>query len=297
MRYDIQDPQLSKNLHPKTAGTSLGVVEYVEFGAGPIVVSLHGAMGGYDQSVILAQTVGGAGYRYLCVSRPGYLGTLLSAGRSPEKQGDLIAALLDTLGIAKAGVVAVSGGGPCAVQFALRHPDLCKGLVLVSTCATRIDTGIPFSFKVMTYFARWPWFAARLQRRAERNPERVAKRSIRDPDILADTIRDKDTWPLFTTMFLSTFDRMGQRLIGTKNDIEISRTATYPLENLDVPVLIVHGSQDRLVEFAVHAKIYESRVPNAELFAIDGGEHVAIFTHRKSVRAKVNEFMQRHFST
>jgi pimeloyl-ACP methyl ester carboxylesterase len=90
---------------------------------------------------------------------------------------------------------------------------------------------------------------------------------------------------------------MGQRLIGTKNDIEISRTATHPLENLDVPVLIVHGSQDRLVEFAVHAKIYESRVPNAELFAIDGGEHVAIFTHRKSVRAKVNEFMQHHFST
>ena len=296
MPYDIQDPQLSKELVPKTARTSLGVVEYVEIGAGPVVVALHGAMGGYDQSLILAQTIGNAGYRYLCVSRPGYLGTSLTAGRSPEQQSDLIAALLETLGITKAGVIAVSGGGPCAIQFGLRHPELCKGLVLVSTCATKVDTKIPFSFKVMTHLARWPWFAKKFRTKAEHDLEAVAKRSIRDPGILASMIDDKDTWPLFSTMLLSTFDRMGQRLLGTANDIEITRTATYPLENLDVPVLIVHGTQDRLVQFEVHAKLYESRIPNAELLAIDGGEHVAIFTHRNMVRAKVNEFMQRRFS-
>jgi pimeloyl-ACP methyl ester carboxylesterase len=297
MLDDIQDPRLSTKLAPKIAKTALGDVEYVEIGTGPVVMSLHGAMGGYDQSLILAQTIGNAGFRYLCVSRPGYLGTPLTVGRSPEQQGDLIAALLDTLGIAQAGVLAVSGGGPSAIQFGLRHRDLCKGLMLVSTCATGVDTKIPVSFRVMAFLTRWPWFVDTLRGRASRNPEGAARRSIQDPRTLARTIGDKDVWPLFSTLLLSTFDRMGERLTGTRNDIEITRTTTYPLERLDVPVLIVHGTRDRFVRFEIHAKMFESRVRNAELLAVDGGEHVAIFTHRELVRAKVNEFMQNHFST
>ena len=296
MTYPIQDPQLSSKLTPKTAETALGVVEYVEMGDGPVVIAIHGAMGGYDQSVILAQTIGDAGYRYIAMTRPGYLGTPMRSGQTPEQQGDLIAALLDKLGIAKAGVMAVSGGGPSAVQFGLRHSGRCAGLVLVSTCADKVDMPIPFSFKVMKYLARWPWFVHKFRKKAEKDLEAVAKRSIRDPEILARTVNDADTWPLFSTMLLSTFDRMGQRLEGTENDIEITRTATYPLENLDVPVLIVHGTQDPLVPFEVHAKMYEARVPHVELLAVDGGEHVAIFTHRDMVRAKVMAFMQRHFT-
>ncbi len=296
MTYDIQDPQLSSKLPPKTANTAVGVVEYAEIGDGPAVVAIHGALGGYDQSLILAQTIGQAGYHYIALSRPGYLGTPLNSGQSPEQQGDLIAALLDTLDIVQAGVMAVSGGGPSAVQFGLRHPARCAGLVLVSTCADKVDTPIPFSFKVMKYLAHWPWFAKKFRKKAEKDLEAVAKRSIRDPEILARTINDSETWPLFSTMLLSTFDRMGQRLDGTENDIEISRNATYPLENLNVPVLIVHGTEDRLVEFTVHAKMYETRVPKAELLAVSGGEHVAIFTHRNMVRAQVIKFMEGHFT-
>jgi len=147
----------------------------------------------------------------------------------------------------------------------------------------------------MKYLARRPWFAARFRKKAEKDLAAVAKRSIRDPEILARTISDSDIWPLFSTMLLSTFDRMWQRLDGTENDIEITRTATYPLENLNVPVLIVHGTRDQLVEFEVHAKMFEARLPNAELLPVDGGEHVAIFTHRNMVRAKVTEFFRRHF--
>jgi pimeloyl-ACP methyl ester carboxylesterase len=296
MTYDFQDPQLSSQIAPQTAQTALGVVEYAEIGAGPMVVALHGAMGGYDQSLILAQTIGKADYRYLAVSRPGYLGTPMSSGRSSEQQGDLIAALLDTLNIGKAGVMAVSGGGPSGIQFGLRHPARCAGLVLVSTCAGKIDTPIPFSFKITKLLARWPWFAKRLYKRTARNLEAVARRKIQDPEILARMINEANTWPLFSTLLLSTFDRMGQRLDGTENDIAITRSEHYPLEHLNAPVLVVHGTQDPHVQFEGHAKMFEKRLPNAELLAIDGGEHGAIFTHRNQVRAKVNDFMQYHFA-
>lgn len=293
--YDFKDAQLTNKVEPKTAKTSLGVVEYVEMGEGPVVVALHGAMGGYDQSLILAQTIGNAGYRYIAMTRPGYLGTPMSSGKSPEQQGDLIAALLDELGIVKAGVIAVSGGGPSALQFGLRHSDRCSGLVLASTCADKNDTPIPFSFKVMKFLARRPWFVKQFRKKAEKDLIAVAKRSINDPEILLRTINDADIWPIFSTMLLSTFDRMGQRTDGTENDIEITRTASYPLDNLHVPVLIVHGTQDQIVNFEMNVKIYEKRLSNAEILAIDGGEHVAIFTHRNIVRGKVVEFMQHHF--
>lgn len=294
--YDIQDPLLSSKLAPKTAQTALGVVEYAEIGEGPVVVALHGAMGGYDQSLMLAQTIGNGDYRYLALTRPGYLGTPLNSGRSSEQQGDLVAALLDQFGIAKAGVMAVSGGGPSALQFALRHPDRCAGLVLVSTLADRLDTPIPFSFKIMKFLARWPWFANRFRKKAAQDLAAMAKRSIRDPEILKRTVNDAETWPLFATMLLSTFDRLWLRLDGTENDIEISRRATFPLENLKPPVLIVHGTQDPLVPFEVHAKRFATRVPHAELLAVEGGGHVAIFTHRNEVKARVMEFMHRHFT-
>lgn len=296
MTYDFQDPQLSSQIAPQTAQTARGVVEYAEIGAGPVVVALHGAMGGYDQSLILAQTIGKADYRYLAVSRPGYLGTPMGSGRTSEQQGDLIAALLDTLNIAKAGVMAVSGGGPSAVQFGLRHPARCAGLVLVSTCAGKVDSPVPFSFKVMKHLGRWPCFAKKFRKKAERNLAGVAQQSIRDPEILARTINDADAWPLFSTLLLSTFDRMWQRLDGTENDIDITRNTTYALEKLDMPVLIVHGTQDPHLPFEVHAKMFAIRVPHAELLAIEGGEHVAIFTHRNQIRAKVNDFMRHHFA-
>ena len=293
--YDFQDPQLLYKLRPQKAETALGTAEYAEIGDGLPVIALHGAMGGYDQSLILAQTVGSTGYHYIAMSRPGYLGTPIASGKTPEQQGDLVAALLDKLGIAKAGVMAVSGGGPSAIQFGLRHPERCAGLVLASTCAGKMNNPIPFSFKVTKFLARWPWFVRQFRKKAEKNLVAVAKRSIRDPEILNRTIDDADAWPIFSALLLSTFDQMGQRLDGVENDIEITRSTTYPLENLSVPVLAIHGTDDQVVPFEAHAKKFEARVPNAELLTVEGGEHVAIFTHRDMVRPKVAAFMQNHF--
>jgi pimeloyl-ACP methyl ester carboxylesterase len=296
MKYDIEDPQLSKKLSPKKVKTALGEVEYAEIGEGSPVVALHGAMGGYDQSLLLAQTVGCSGYRYIAVSRPGYLGTPMASGQTPEQQGDIIAALLDSLGIAQAGIIAISGGGPAAVCFGLRHSDRCSGLILISTCADKTDMRIPFLFNVMKFLARRPLFVRLFHRKAEKNLKAVAAHSVRDPEILNRTVNDPEAWPLFSALLLSTYDRMEKRLDGTENDIEITRTAAYPLEDLKPRVLIVHGTQDPLVDFESQAKIYEARVPNAKLLAVEGGEHVAIFTHRNLIRKEVSEFMKQHFS-
>ncbi len=89
---------------------------------------------------------------------------------------------------------------------------------------------------------------------------------------------------------------MPLRLPGTENDVAVTRgNLSFPLERIAAPLLVVHGTQDSAAPFAQGQEL-AARVPRAELLAIEGGEHVSIFTHRDLVRARVARFMLAHAS-
>lgn len=280
-----------------TIGTARGAVEYATSGEGPALLVLHGVMGGWDQSLLLARTVSFAGFRALAISRPGYLGTPLAAGRTPEEQADLYAATLDALGVERAAAIAVSGGGPSAIRFALRHPGRCWALVLISSVGEPIGGRLPLSFYLALWLGRRAWFAERLRRRLQRDPESRARRSIRDPEVRARTLADPEAGPLFREMLASSGDRIAMRLDGTKQDVLGGRAPAPQLEDVRVPTLVVHGTADRVVPFARHGQVLARRIPGAELLALEGGEHVAIFTHRDVIRARVGAFLRAHAPT
>jgi len=175
----------------------------------------------------------------------------------------------------------------------VRHPDRCWALVLVSTCAGPITTRIPLSYHVTKHLLRWSWLAEVMRRRAARDPGRAAARSIADPVLRDRTLRDPEAGTLFRELLASTMDRPGLRLAGTDNDIAVTRSAEYPLERIASPTLVVHGTADRVVG-CEHAWTLATRIPGAELLAVEGGEHVAIFTHREQVRTRVTAFLRRH---
>jgi pimeloyl-ACP methyl ester carboxylesterase len=292
---ELLPPVAAEGRPPGLLATARGAIELADAGEGPVVLALHGAMGGHDQSMLLARTIGEGGYRYLAASRPGYLGTPLGARRSPEAQADLFAAALDALGVRSAALMAVSGGGPSAIHFAARHPARCRALVLVSTCGRRMDTPIPLAFHVTKVLLRWPWLSDWMRRRAAGDLDRAAARSIPDPAIRARTLADPGAGPLLSELLLGTLDRPALRLAGTENDIAVTRSAAteWPLERVRAPTLVVHGTADRVVPYA-HATLLAARIPGAELLTIPGGDHVAIFTHRDEVRARVTSFLRSH---
>lgn len=272
--------------------TSRGPVEYLDSGSGDVILSLHGALGGYDQSQILARTIGETRFRYLSLSRPGYLGTPLAAGETPEAQADLFVEVIDLLGIGKVVVFAISGGGPSAIYFAIRHLDRCRGLVLVSTIGGKATYRIPFSFNAMMLLTKWPAFVGIMKRKAEKNLDQNLRRAISDPAILERTVKNPEVMSLYRELAVGCFYRIAERIEGTKNDIKISRTRTYPLKEIAVPTLVIHGTKDPLLPFEEHARRLAKEIPGAQLLAAEGGGHGAIFTHREEIRSKVATFIQ-----
>lgn len=290
------DIELLLTLPATITETRLGPVEHVSLGDGEPLVALHGGMGGRDQSLILARAVLAdlSSHRVIAASRPGYLSTPQASGVTPEAQADLYAALLDALGIEQVVVAAVSAGGPSAIQFALRHPGRCKALILVSCWTGQL--AVPEQMKrrlpIMRWFARLGWLAALMRWRIRRDPMKAASRAISDPVPREQTLTHPIAGPLLKTLQQSPFTELGRRLPGTLNDMDqFERMSALPFDRITVPLLAIHGTADSVVPFE-HGE--RGRLaPKGELMAIQGGEHVAIFTHLDTIRGRVDAFLTR----
>ena len=137
---------------PHTVATASGPVEYADRGTGEPVLAVHGTLGGWDQGLVAGEFLRVNGFRIIAPSRPGYLGTPLSTGRTFAEQGDALAALLDALGIDRIIVLAASGGGPASYELAARHPDRVSTLVEVD--AVCIPGRPP---RVASNLLAWDW--------------------------------------------------------------------------------------------------------------------------------------------
>ncbi|ADP70318.1 alpha/beta hydrolase fold protein [Rhodomicrobium vannielii ATCC 17100] len=282
---------------PTMIQTALGPVECASYGEGPAIIALHGGLGGFDQSLLLARAaISPPRFRILAISRPGYLGTPLSAGATPEKQADLCSALLDALGINSAAIIAVSAGGLAALQFVLRHPERCWGLVLVSAATGHLDAPpeVPDRLTAMRLLSRIPFATALMRWRMGLTPEASARRSIAAADLRQSTLAHPEAGPLMHALSSSVLQRLRERLPGVTNDMaQLEAMDGYPLQDIAGPVLVVHGTGDRVVPFS-HALEVANRMERSELMAIENGEHVSLFTHLDAIRERVGIFLARH---
>ena len=81
--------------HPSaTIATASGPVEYADRGDGEPLLAVHGTLGGCDQGLVASEFFRVNGFRIIAPSRPGYLGTPLTTGRTPAEQADALAALM-----------------------------------------------------------------------------------------------------------------------------------------------------------------------------------------------------------
>jgi len=270
----------------KVVQTEAGLIEYAAGGAGPAVLIVHGAGGGYDQGLLIARMVGD-GFRWIAMSRFGYLRTPLPEDGSPAAQADAHAALLDALGISSAAIVGISAGGPSALQFALRHPSRCSALVLLSAVSHSVEnTLLPLAELAALLPGQellW-WLMSSLGRRWLMGVAGVR------PSMLRQLSPAEVSW---LRAFADAFLPFSSRRDGLLNDCRQLRTLEhYPLANISAPTLVVHAADDPLVPFD-HATFVTTHVPGARLLRVETGGHL-LLGHHDQVRASVLEFLAQH---
>src|SRR5215469_15368603 len=158
-RQDMDMAQALLASGSQVAQTRCGPIEYAAEGEGPPVLIVHGASGGFDQGLDIGEPLVKAGFRIIAMSRFGYLRTPMPQDGSPEAQADAHACLLDALGLRRVAVLGASAGAPSALQFALRHPDRCRALVLLVPVlfvprpdglnSVKMPPGVQFMFETM----------------------------------------------------------------------------------------------------------------------------------------------------
>jgi pimeloyl-ACP methyl ester carboxylesterase len=276
--------------------TPLGVVEYDLAGMhGPVVLSVHAGLGGADQGRLFADFLR-ADFRILSPSRPGYLATPLESGRTAQEQADLLAALLDELGIDRVGVLGVSAGSTVAYTFAARHPDRVWALVSIGGVSRPRPPREPGSPVRTAFLNSVGQKLVRLT--ATLSPRTLVAGTLEETSTFTDEQKAERTAfimndpALFTAMLDTTFP-YPDRSPGTRNDAVQAATAP-PLDRIVAPTLVVHGTHDGDVAFedGVHAV---ERVPGAERYWMNGDDHLGFWLGPAAGRAQatVRGFLQR----
>lgn len=264
--------------------TRLGPVEYDDRGAGPAVLHFHGGNVGHNGWFVL-QPLLDAGFRLLTPDRPGYQGTRLKGHESPEAQADLFAALLDSLEVERVALVAVSAGGPAAIQFAHRFPERVSCLVLMAAITRK--TGLSsdqlnsaLGKLVMSRRAQNPAYFL-IHRAMHLLPGLTLRDFARtettyDPGVAPKIIAQVTGDPAQLQQVRQLADAMVPalpRFPGVMNDLEVQQALPdLQLESLALPTLIIHSRYDGDVPFA-GAEEAAQRIPGAELIAVDQFGH------------------------
>lgn len=271
--------------------TRHGLLEYTAFGNGPPVLVVHGAGGGYDQGVLLVRAYGGEGFRWIVPSRFGYLRTSLPADASTAAQADAFADLLDILGVGRVAILAMSGGAPPSLQFALRHPERTSALALLSSApyapigAADQKLPIPIWIYQALFSSNFPYWL--LQRIARARMETIFDVT---PELRAALNPEERA---MVSGMVDSFQPVTWRMKGLQNEgAAIDPRSSIGVEAINAPTLVVHAVDDHINPYRV-GEYTAAHVPNAQFLPLTTGGHL-LLGHHAEVRTRVNSFLRQY---
>lgn len=267
-------------------------IHYVERGAGPTTLLMIHGLGGQARNFTYALADRLAGdFRLIIIDRPGAGYSSRVPGRStgPCAQADVVAALIRTLGLDRPLLVGHSLGGTVALATAVGHRELVSGLALLSPFTQKqgrpppvfapLDIRSSLLRRIIAWTVATP--VAILKRREVLEvifgPDPVPRDyAIRGGGLLS--ARPK------------AFVAASTDLVAIREDMA-GLIARY--ETLRLPVGVIYGTGDRILDPRLHGERLLAQIPDAELELIDGGhmipltapEPVAAFVRAVAARA------------
>ena len=271
-----------------TIETSFGSMEYAEAGAGEPVLVIHGAGGGFDQALDMTGALAGHEYRIIAPSRFGYLRSAMPLNATTEMQADAFSQLLDHLGIVKVNVLGISAGAWSAMQFAIRHPQRCRALVLLVPAnylppGSSINGGTVVRAIFNSDFVAWA-----VLRLMPVMPGRMTQMMLgTDPAVL------RAASPSERARIRQILDHLlpvNSRSIGMNFDVmTAAANEPYALGKIDSPVLTVSAEDDRFGT-AGCARYIVASVPHGRTITYPKGGHALVGHYKDALRESTSFF-------
>jgi pimeloyl-ACP methyl ester carboxylesterase len=227
----------------------------------PAVILLHGFGSSLQTWDDWANTLQ-ARFRVVRFDLPGFglTGPDPSGDYSDARTMQVLLAVMDRLGIARAALIGNSLGGKIAWNFAAAHPDRVSRLVLISPdgfASPGFDYGKPA--RVPAMLRALPYVLPSSMLRMSLTP------AFGDPakfsPALVKRYRDMLLAPGVRTAMLA---RMGQVRLEPPEPI---------LRRIQAPTLLLWGERDAMIPFS-NAADYSSEMPHCRLIALPGIGHV-----------------------
>jgi pimeloyl-ACP methyl ester carboxylesterase len=249
-----------------------------EFGADdpslPALLLVHGLAAQLDHYTYGVTDRLAGRYRMVAVDRAG-CGHSVRAPGTPadlDTQAAMLAALIERMKLDRPLVVGHSLGGALALALALRHPRLVGGLALVAPL-THMQEHVPPVFKgLMILSPFWRHAVAwTLAIPASIRNSRATLDQVFGPEAVpADfATRGGGLLGLRPAAFLSASDDL--RALPECLPMQETRYA-----DLQLPVSILYGKDDRILDWRAHGQALADKVRGATLQLIEGGHMLPI---------------------
>lgn len=243
-----------------------------EQGSGPVLLLVHGLggqMGQFNYGVVERLA---ADYRVVVVDRPGSGYSQRPASADLASQADALAALIDKLALGRPLVVGHSLGGAVVLALALHHPDKVAELILVAPLSALPET-VPAVFQRLLIPSRWKrhvvaWTVA-------------TPLSIRRSPLVMKALFGPETPPHdYATKAGGMLSLQPAQFLATVADLEALPTylptLTARLPELRLPVRVLYGRHDAVLDWRTNGRALVESIPGATLQLIEGGHMLPI---------------------
>jgi pimeloyl-ACP methyl ester carboxylesterase len=258
-------------------------VNLLERGQGPAIVLVHGLPGlGYDWRP-LPERLAAQGARVVAYDRVGYGHSSRREPGDPftcEQNASELLELLELLDLSDATLVGWSYGGGVVLRAALRQPGRIGRLVAIGSVGPAFE-GEPADVMTRMFLSK-----------------RVRSWLSKVPPLSEAIIAGESRAQAFSGQAMPSWWvpqlRASLALPGTV-ETWLAEEDQFAIDGLDpapleIPLLVIQGTDDRYVPMAVAEDLAERARPASKLLRVEGGSHMLPITHADLLAQQILEF-------
>jgi pimeloyl-ACP methyl ester carboxylesterase len=254
----------------------------LERGQGPAIVLVHGLPGlGYDWRP-LPERLAAQGARVIAYDRVGYGHSSRREPEDPftcEQNASELLELLDLLELSDATLVGWSYGGGVVLRAALRQPGRIGRLVAIGSVGPAFE-GEPAD--VVTRF-----LSGRVRSWLSKVPPLSEAVIARESRTQAFSGQAMPSWWVPQLRASLALPGTVETWLAEEDQFVSDGLDPAPLE---IPLLVIQGTDDRYVPMAVAEDLAERARPASKLVRVEGGSHMLPITHAGLLAQQILEF-------